>query len=176
MSLKTQILCGFRLFLFKKTVLEFGNAQHFAGCGCSLRLFADSLHRTQSAACRIYEIQDYISERPDFFFRCVLLHSKFLVFRTAATVHPPYWQDGGSYPPDLTVTDRLLVPANAKPLRQQVVQQNHRSLAEEIKGHRRSSSAAEFSGLCPPPLSQSWGSNRKISSHAGFVACISTIT
>jgi len=49
MSLKTQILCGFRLFLFKKTVLEFGNEQHFAGCGCSLRLFADSLHRTQSA-------------------------------------------------------------------------------------------------------------------------------
>ena len=49
MSLKTQILCGFRLFLLKKTVLEFGNEQHFAGCGYILRLFADSLHRTQSA-------------------------------------------------------------------------------------------------------------------------------
>lgn len=28
---------------------------------------------------------------------------------TAATVHPPYWQDGGLYPLDLAVTDRLLV-------------------------------------------------------------------
>ena len=45
--------------------------------------------------------------------RCTA-HSKLLVFRTAATVPPPYWQNGGSYPPDLTVTDRLLVPANAK--------------------------------------------------------------
>ena len=75
MSLKTQLLCGFRLFLLKKTVLEFGNAQHFAGCGCILRLFADSLHRTQFADCRIYQIQDYISERPDFFFRCVVLYT-----------------------------------------------------------------------------------------------------
>ena len=156
MSLKTQILCGFRLFLFKKTFLKFGNAQHFAGCGCSLRLLADSLHRTQSADCRSYRMQDYISERPDFFFRCVLLytasrlaqppqsgkvnirnacilplwakygrfcvlmngrvfeHRMLFVFRTAATVPPPCWQDGGSYLPDLTVTDRLLVPANAK--------------------------------------------------------------
>ena len=51
---------------------------------------------------------------------CVLMngrvsgHSKLLVYRTAATVHPPCWQNGGSYPLDLTVTDRLLVPANAK--------------------------------------------------------------
>ena len=51
---------------------------------------------------------------------CVLMngrvfgHSRLSVFRTAATVHPPYWQNGGSHPPDLTVTDRLLVPANAK--------------------------------------------------------------
>ena len=37
-----------------------------------------------------------------------------------------------------------------KPVRQQGVQQNHRSLAEEIKGHTRSSSATEFCGLCPP--------------------------
>ena len=63
MSLKTQILCGFRLFLLKKTVLEFGNAQHFAGCGCILRLFADSLHRTQSADCWSYRIQDYIYQK-----------------------------------------------------------------------------------------------------------------
>ena len=75
MSLKTQLLCGFRLFLFKKTVLEFGNTAHFADRGCSLRLFADSLHRTQSADCRFYQIQDYISERPDFFFWCVLLYT-----------------------------------------------------------------------------------------------------
>ena len=68
MSLKTQILCGFRLFLIKKTVLEFGDAQHFAVCGCILHLFADSLHRTQSADCRIYHIQDYISKGPTFSF------------------------------------------------------------------------------------------------------------
>ena len=103
---------------------------------------------------------------------CVLMngrvfgHRMLFVFRTAATVPPPCWQDGGSYLPDLTVTDRLLVPANAKPVRQQGVQQTHRSLAEEIKGHTQHFVAAEFSGLCPPPLSQSWGSNRKISSHA----------
>ena len=44
----------------------------------------------------------------------VLGYRKLFAFRTAATVHPPYWQNGSSYPPDLTVTDRLLVPANAK--------------------------------------------------------------
>ena len=33
-------------------------------------------------------------------------------------------------------------------------QQNHRSLAEGITGHTRSSSATEFSGLCPPPSSR----------------------
>ena len=51
---------------------------------------------------------------------CVLMngrvfgHSRLSVFWTAATVHPPYWQNGGSYPPNLIVTDWLLVPANAK--------------------------------------------------------------
>ena len=51
---------------------------------------------------------------------CVLMngrvfgHSRLSVFWTAATVRPPYWQNGGSSPPDLTVTDRFLVPANAK--------------------------------------------------------------
>ena len=44
----------------------------------------------------------------------VIRHRKLFVFRTAATVHPLYWQNGGSYPPDLTATDWLLVPANAK--------------------------------------------------------------
>ena len=97
---------------------------------------------------------------------CVHTHSKLLVFRTAATVHPPSWQNGGSYPPDLTVTDRLLVPANAKAGSATRRPHTTRSLAEGIIGHARSSSAAEFSGLCPPPLSQSWGSNRKYSSHA----------
>ena len=31
----------------------------------------------------------------------VFEHRKLFVFRTAATVHPPYWQNGGSYLPDL---------------------------------------------------------------------------
>ena len=103
---------------------------------------------------------------------CVLMngrvfgHRKLFVFRTAATVPPPYWQNGGSYPPDLTVTDRLLVPANAKAGSAARSPHTPRSLTEGIIGHARSSSAAEFSGLCPPPLSQSWGSNRKTSSHA----------
>ena len=161
----------------RKTVLKFGNAQHFAGCGCILRLFADSLHRTQFAACRIYQTQDYISERPDFFFDvyccthrvgwrsqrqsekvnirnacflpvraksgrfCVLMngrvfgHSRLSVFRTAATVHPLCWQNGGSYSPDLTVTDRLLVPGNAKAGSAAKSPRTTRSLAEGITGH-----------------------------------------
>ena len=88
---------------------------------------------------------------------CVLMngrvfeHRKLFVFWTAATVHPPYWQNGGSYPPDLTVTDRLLVPANAKAGSAARSPQTSRFLAEGIIGHTRSSSAAEFSGLCPPP-------------------------
>ena len=32
-------------------------------------------------------------------------HKKLFVFGTAATVHPPYWQSGGSYQPNLTATD-----------------------------------------------------------------------
>ena len=81
-------------------------------------------------------------------------HRKLFVFRTAATVRPPYWQSGGSYSPDLTVTDRLLVPANAKAGSAARSPQTSRSLAEGIIGHTRSSSAAEFSGLCPPPSSR----------------------
>ena len=64
-------------------------------------------------------------------------HSEFLVFRTAATVHPPYWQNGGLYPPDLTVTDRLLVPANAKAGSAARSPQTSRFLAEGIIGHAR---------------------------------------
>ena len=82
---------------------------------------------------------------------CVNTHSKFSVFRTAATVHPPYWQNGGSYPPGLSVTNRFLVPANAKAGSAARSPLTSRSLAEGIIGHTRSSSAAEFSGLCPPP-------------------------
>ena len=74
-ELEDAVIMRIQALFIRKTVLEFGNAQYFAGCGCSLRLFADSLHRTQSADCQIYQIQDYISERPDFFFRCVLLYS-----------------------------------------------------------------------------------------------------
>ena len=103
---------------------------------------------------------------------CVLMngrvsgHSKLLSFRTAATVHPLCWQNGGSYSPDLTVTDRLLVPANAKAGSAARSPHTTRSLAEGITRHTQHFVAAEFSGLCLPPLSQSWGSNRKISSHA----------
>ena len=103
---------------------------------------------------------------------CVLMngrvfgHRMLFVFRTAATVYPPYWQDGGSYPPGLSVTNQFLVPANAKPARQHRVHTQSRSLAEGITRHTQHFVAAEFSGLCLPPLSQSWGSNRKSSSHA----------
>ena len=51
---------------------------------------------------------------------CVLMngrvfgHSRLSVFQTAATVHPPYWQNGCSYSSGLSVTNRFLVPANAK--------------------------------------------------------------
>ena len=74
-ELEDAVIMRIQALFIRKTVLEFGNAQHFAGCGCILRLYADSLHRTQSADCRSYRIQDYISERPDFFFRCVLLYT-----------------------------------------------------------------------------------------------------
>ena len=72
---------------------------------------------------------------------CVLIngrvfgHRKLFVFRTAATVHPPYWQNGGSYSPDLTVIDRLLVPANAKAGSAARSPQTSRFLAEGIIGH-----------------------------------------
>ena len=91
---------------------------------------------------------------------CVLMngpvfrHRKLLVFRTAATVHPPHWQNGGPYPPDLTVTDRLLVPANAKAGSAARSPLISRSLAEGITGHTQHFAAAEFSGLCPPPSSR----------------------
>ena len=62
---------------------------------------------------------------------------KVICLRTAATVHPPYWQDGGSYPPDLTATDRLLVPANAKAGSAARSPQTSRFLAEGIIGHAR---------------------------------------
>ena len=52
----------------RKTILEFGNAQHFAGCGCPLSLFADSLRCTQSADCRIYRVQEKYHKDPTFFF------------------------------------------------------------------------------------------------------------
>ena len=74
-ELEDAVIMRIQALFIRKTVLEFGDIQHFAGCGCILRRFADSLHRTQSADCRIYQIQDYISERPDFFFHCVLLYA-----------------------------------------------------------------------------------------------------
>ena len=74
-ELEDAVIMRIQALFIRKTVLEFGIAQHFAGCGCILRSYADSLHSTQSEDCRIYQIQDYISERPDFFFRCVLLYT-----------------------------------------------------------------------------------------------------
>ena len=67
----------------------------------------------------------------------VIRHRKLFVFRTAATVRPPYWQNGGSYPPDLTATDWLLVPANAKAGSAARSPQTSRFLAEGIIGHAR---------------------------------------
>ena len=81
----------------------------------------------------------------------VLGHRKLFVFglqqqstlrigRTEVRIHPVCLSQANS-----------LFRRTQKPLRQHGVQQNHRSLAEGITGHTRSSSAAEFSGLCPPP-------------------------
>ena len=103
---------------------------------------------------------------------CVLMigrvfgHRKLFVFRTAATVHPPYWQNGGSYSPDLTATDWLLVPATQKPVRQQGVPSLPDPSPKGSQDTRSTFAAAGFNGKCLPPLSQSWDSNRKISSHA----------
>ena len=82
----------------------------------------------------------------------VLGHRKLSVFRTAATVHPPYWQNGGLHPPDLTVTDWLLVPANAKAgsaarSSNKIIDPSPRGLQDT----RSIFAATEFSGLCPPP-------------------------
>ena len=72
---------------------------------------------------------------------CVLMNGrvfgyrKLFVFRTAATVHPPYWQNGGPYPFDLTVIDRLLVPVNAKAGSAARSPLTSRSLAEGITRH-----------------------------------------
>ena len=60
--------------------------------------------------------------------------------RTEVRIHPVCLSQANS-----------LFRQTQKPVRQHGVQQNHRSLAEGITGHTRSSSAAEFSGLCPPP-------------------------
>ena len=64
-------------------------------------------------------------------------HSRLSVFWTAPTVPPPYWQNGGSSSPDLTATDRLLVPANAKDGSAARSPQTSRFLAEGIIGHAR---------------------------------------
>ena len=59
--------------------------------------------------------------------------------RTEVRIHPVCLSQANS-----------LFRQTQKPVRQHGVQQNHRSLAEGITGHTRSSSATEFSGLCPP--------------------------
>ena len=81
---------------------------------------------------------------------CVHTHRKLYVFglqqqstlridRTEVRIHLIWLSQIGS-----------LFRRTQKPVRQHGVQQNHRSLAEGITGHTWSSSATEFSGLCPP--------------------------
>ena len=155
MSLNTQLLCGFRLFLLGKPscnwqctqfavvdafytslqircvahnllIAEFteykkkynkGPTFSFAVYCCTQWIGWRSQHQSEKVNIRN---ACFLSVRAKSGRFCVLMngrvfrHSKLSVFRIAATVHPPYWQNGGSYPPDLTVTDRLLVPANAK--------------------------------------------------------------
>ena len=193
MSLKTRLLCGFRFFLLKKTILDLvmhSILQVVAAFYASLQIRCTA-HNLRLAGFTKYKIT--YQKGPTFSFAvyccthwvgwrsqrqsekvnirnacflpvrakcgrfCVLMngrvfgHIRLSVFRTAATVHPPYWQNGGSYPPDLTVTDWLLVPANAKVGSAARSPLTSWSLAEGITGHTQSSSAAEFSGLCPPP-------------------------
>ena len=50
-ELEDAVIMRIQALFIRKTVLEFGDAQHFAGCGCILRRFADSLRRTQFADC-----------------------------------------------------------------------------------------------------------------------------
>ena len=50
-ELEDAVIMRIQALFIRKTVLGFGDAQHFAGYGCILRLFADSLHRTQSTDC-----------------------------------------------------------------------------------------------------------------------------
>ena len=195
MSLNTQLLCGFRLFLLGKPscnwqctqfavvdafytslqircvahnllIAEFteykkkynkGPTFSFAVYCCTQRIGWRSQRQSEKV-----NIRDacFLPVRAKCGRFCVLMngrvfgHSKLLVLRTAATVHPPYWQNGGSYPPDLTVTDWLLVPANAKAGSAARSPHFFRFPAEGITRHTRSSSAAEFSGLCPPPSSR----------------------
>ena len=59
--------------------------------------------------------------------------------RTEARIHPVCLSQANS-----------LFRRTQKPVRQQGVQQNHRSLAEGITGHTQQFAATEFSGLCPP--------------------------
>ena len=192
MSLNTQLLCGFRLFLLGKPscnwqctqfavvdafytslqircvahnllIAEFteykkkynkGPTFSFAVYCCTQRIGWRSQRQSEKV-----NIRDacFLPVRAKCGRFCVLMngrvfgHSKLLVLRTAATVHPPYWQNGGSYPPDLTVTDRLLVPANAKAgsaarSSNKIIDPSPRGLQDT----RSIFAATEFSGLCPP--------------------------
>ena len=60
-ELEDAVIMRIQALFIRKTVLEFGNTAQLADCGCILRLIADSLHRTLSADCWYYQIQDYIS-------------------------------------------------------------------------------------------------------------------
>ena len=176
MSLKTQLLCGFRLFLLGKP--SWNLVMH------SILQVVDALYASLQIRCTAHNL------RIAGFTKHRITYQKGPTFSFAVyccTVS--FWSFGLQQQSTLRIgrtEDRIqmiwlsqigsLFRRTRKPVRQQGVPHSFRSLADGITGHTRSSSAAKFSGLCPPPLSQSWGSNRKISSHAGFAACISTIT
>ena len=179
MSLKTQLLCGFRLFYLHepswilviqrnlqtvdafyvslqirctahnqpiagfpkyKITYQKGPTFSFVVYCCTQRIGWRSQRQSEKVNIRNACILPVRAKCGRF---CVLMngrvirHRKLFVFRTAATVHPPYWQNGGSYPPDLTATDWLLVPANAKAGSAARSPQTSRFLAEGIIGHAR---------------------------------------
>ena len=178
MSLKTQLLCGFRLFCLHepswllviqrnlqtvdafyaplqirctahnlriaevaeyKITYQKGPTFSFDVFCCTHRIGWRSQRQSEKSTLETLELTPW----GKFGRFCVLMngrvfgHRKLFVFRTAATVHPPYWQNRGSYSPDLTATDWLLVPANAKAGSAARSPQTSRSLAEGIIGHER---------------------------------------
>ena len=172
MSLKTQLLCEFRLFYLNEPswilVIQ-RNLQTVDAFYASMQIrctahnqpiagfteYKKQYHKGPTFSFVVYCCTQRQSEKVNIRNACVLPvrakcgrfcvlmngrvfgHSRLSVFWTAATVRPPYWQNGGSSPPDLTVTDRLLVPANAKAGSAARSPQTSRFRAEGIIGHVR---------------------------------------